>query len=49
MVKLVKFYKYISDGLSKYEELCKKQSVTIYKNVSFDKEMPNFEGKMFKR
>ena len=33
----------------KYEELCKKQNVTIYKQVRFDVEMPEFEGKLFNK
>ena len=31
----------------KYDELCKKQNVKVYKEVSFDKEMPEFEGYEF--
>lgn len=31
----------------KYEELCKEQNIKVYKEVSFDKEMPKFDGYKF--
>ena len=32
----------------KYEELCKQQNIEVYKMVTFDKKMPEFNGFIFK-
>lgn len=32
----------------KYEELCNKQNIEVYKIVTFDKKMPEFKDKLFK-